>query len=206
VTLTAGAGSVSKTFALQLAAASKLLSISATTVSFGGVVLDSTSTQTITLKSTGTSAVTINAPTLTGTGYTLAAGTYPLTLNPGQTATLNVQFQPEVTGAAAGKLTITSTSSSGATAVVSLSGTGNPHQVQLTWSAPTSSDSIAGYNIYRTLSGGSTYQLLNTTVDAQTTYMDSIAVSSVTYNYVVKSVDASGNLSAASNVIAVAIP
>jgi hypothetical protein len=45
-------------------------------------------------------------------------------LNPGQAATLSVEFDPTAAGAATGQLTITSNSSANGTAVISLSGTG----------------------------------------------------------------------------------
>ena len=59
-----------------------------------------------------------------GTGFTTSGATFPVTLNPGQSATLNVQFDPTATGAATGELTIQSNSSTNSTAVVNLSGTG----------------------------------------------------------------------------------
>jgi fibronectin type 3 domain-containing protein len=120
-----------------------------------------------------------------------------------------VQFDPTVSGAASGQLTITSNSSTGATAVVSLSGTGTAtsYQVNLTWSAPSSStDPVAGYNVYRSPSGSSAYQLLNASVDTQTTYVDTTVQGNLTYDYYVESVDASGVTSVPSTMIAVAIP
>ena len=47
-----------------------------------------------------------------------------MTLNPNQTATLQVQFDPSAAGPAAGQLTVTSNSTTGATTLVSLSGNG----------------------------------------------------------------------------------
>ncbi|MGO8756847.1 MAG: beta strand repeat-containing protein, partial [Terracidiphilus sp.] len=126
VTLTATAGSVTKTFALQLGASKITLALSATSIAFGSVNVNSTATQSLTLSSTGTSAVTVSAATVSGSGFTVSGATFPLTLSPGQTATLNVQFDPTSAGAASGQLTLTSNSSSGTSTIVTLGGTGVP--------------------------------------------------------------------------------
>jgi fibronectin type 3 domain-containing protein len=103
---------------------------------------------------------------------------------------------------------ISSNSTSGSTTAVSLSGTGVAlsHQVSLTWSPPSSSpDPVVGYNIYRSASGGAN-QLVNTSVDAQTSYMDSTVSSGTTYSYTVTSVDSEGNQSAPSSAVSVTVP
>jgi fibronectin type 3 domain-containing protein len=137
----------------------------------------------------------------------MSGATLPVTLNPNQSVTLAVQFDPAVTGPASGQLTITSNSSTNPTAMIGLSGTGNPHEVDLTWNAPSgSADPVAGYNVYRTPSGSSTYQRLNSSVDAATTYADTTVQSGSTYDYIVTSVDTSGVESAPSNMIGATIP
>jgi len=207
VTLTASAGSVSKSFALQLNAAVPTLNISAASLTFGNVEVNTASTQAVTLSSTGSTAVTVSSVTVTGTGFTVSGGTFPVTLNPGQTVTLNVQFDPTTTGVATGQLTIQSNSSTNGTAVISLSGTGTPPEVDLSWDAPSgSTDPVAGYNIYRSTGGSSAYQLLNSSIDTQTTYVDSTVQSGLTYDYYVESVDSSGVESAPSNQVNVTIP
>ena len=96
--------------------------------------------------------------------------------------------------------------------MVSLTGTGEnpasaPHQVDLNWSAPSSSPvPIVGYNIYRSTGRSSAYQLLNSWVDTQTTYVDNAVQSGLTYNYIVESVDPSGVESVSSNEAAATIP
>jgi fibronectin type 3 domain-containing protein len=133
---------------------------------------------------------------------------FPLALNPQQTATLKVQFLPTAAGAVTGQLTISNNSTSGSSAAVALSGTGTAvaYSVNLSWSAPTSSpDSVAGYNIYRSLSGGS-LQLLNSTPITGITYVDNSVVSGSTYDYTAESVDANGVQSAPSNQIEVTVP
>ena len=107
-----------------LAATIPQLSVSAVSLSFGSVSVNSASTQAMTLTSTGTAPVTINAATLAGAGFTVSGASFPITLNPTQAVTLQIQFKPTTAGAATGQLAISSDSSSGSTAVVALSGTG----------------------------------------------------------------------------------
>ncbi len=209
-TLTAGTGSSTKTFSLQLGALTPTLSVNATTIAFGNVTLNSPATQTVTLTSTGTTAVTVNAASVTGTGFTVSGASFPLTLNPNQTATLSVQFDPTAAGAARGTLTIVSTSSTNPSDVITLSGTGESataYEVNLTWDAPTSStDSITGYNVYRAPSGSTAYQQINAAVVMCTTYNDTSVQTGQTYDYTVESVDASGITSTPSNMASVTTP
>ena len=81
-----------------------------------------------------------------------------------------------------------------------------PHKVQLNWAAPTASgQTIAGYNIYRTVTDVSSYALL-TSLDQQTNYTDTGILSGLTYDYFVTSVDKNGAESAPSNSTRVTIP
>ncbi|MGB6746013.1 MAG: choice-of-anchor D domain-containing protein, partial [Terracidiphilus sp.] len=102
VTLSATAASSDPIFTLQLNAAVPTLSVSSSSVSFGSVAVNSATTQSVTLSSTGTAAVTVNSATLTGTGFSVSGSSFPLTLNPNQTVTLTVQFDPTAAGAASG--------------------------------------------------------------------------------------------------------
>ena len=79
-------------------------------------------------------------------------------------------------------------------------------QVQLTWDAPTSaSDPIAGYRVYRATGSSSSYAVLSN-LDTQLSYTDSTVQSGNTYEYVVRTVDTNGVLSAPSSPSTVAIP
>ncbi len=208
VALTASAGGVSRSFALQLNVTNATLHIDSTSVPFGDVNVSTPVTQSVVATSTGSAPVTINGAAVTGTGFSLQGSSFPVTLNPGQTVTLYVQFDPSVAGAATGQLTINSNSSTSVPAVT-LSGTGaaGSHEVDLNWDPPSSSpDPVAGYNVYRANSGSSTYQLLNSSAETTTNFVDTTVVSGGTYNYVVKSVDASGVESAGSNLAAATVP
>jgi hypothetical protein len=185
------------------------LSINSTSVSFGGVELGQPATQTLTLSSTGSASLTVKSAAISGAGYKLSGSTLPVTLATGQTATLGVEFDPTVAGAASGTLTVSSTSSSNGTATVALSGTGTAasYTVDLSWDAPVDSAvPVAGYRIYRSPGGSSSYQLLNSSVDALTSYVDSTVQAGDSYDYEVESVDASGVASAPTSPIAVVVP
>ena len=189
-------------------AANPIVSMSATSLNFGSIAVNTTTTKTLILSSTGPTPVTVNSAAITGAGFIVVGGSFPVTLNPAQTLTLQLQFKPTTAGAATGQITISSNSSSGSSSVVTLSGTGTavPHEVDLSWSAPSSStDPVVGYNIYRALGSGS-FQLMNTSRDTQTTYVDNTVISGSAYNYMVKSVDSSGVESVPSNQFAVTIP
>jgi hypothetical protein len=204
-TLTASSGGTSKSASLQLNAATPLLSLNASSISFGAIVVNAT-TQTVTLTSSGTAAVTVNSVAVTGSGFSVSPVSLPATLNPGQTINITLTFDPTAVGAATGQLTVTSNSSTNSTANVSLSGTGNPHQVALSWAAPGSStDPIAGYNVYRAAGSTSSFAVVNS-MNAQTAYTDSNVQSGQSYNYYVTSVGSSGVESAPSNTTTVTVP
>jgi hypothetical protein len=191
------------------AAATAQLQVSATSLPFGSVPVNSTATLTLRLISSGTAPVTVNSVGLTGTGFSDSGATFPVTLNPNTSVTLNVQFDPTAAGAATGQLTITSTSSTGGTTQVTLSGTGTAvqHQVDLSWDAPSSSaDPVAGYNVYRSTNGGGSFTKLNSSPDSQMDYTDSAVQSGTAYVYEIKSVDASGVESGPSNQINLTVP
>jgi hypothetical protein len=117
------------------AAPNPQLTVSAMSLSFGSVVTNSAATASVTLTSTGTSVVTVNAATIAGAGFTIVAQSFPVNLNPTQSLTLQVQFKPATVGALTGQLTISSNSTTGSTAVLALSGTGTAANPQLTVSA-----------------------------------------------------------------------
>lgn len=209
VTLTAVAGSASKTYIVNLGAAAPGLALGATSVSFGTVNLNSLVTQPVILTSSGTAALTISSGSVSGTGFSMSGLSYPLTLNPGQTAILYIQFNPTIVGTASGKVTLTSNAATGSTATINLSGTGEVinYQINLTWNAPVNSpDPVAGYNVYRAAGGSSSYRLLNASVNLSTSFIDTTVQSGSSYSYFVESVDAEGNQSGPSNTYLVSIP
>jgi fibronectin type 3 domain-containing protein len=102
---------------------------------------------------------------------------------------------------------VTATSVADATKSASASISLSPHEVDLSWNAPSSSaDPVAGYKVYRSSNSGSTYQLLNSSVDTATTYADTTVMAGQTYDYIVESVDAAGYTSLPSNMFSVTVP
>jgi hypothetical protein len=210
-----GAASTAGTANLQVSSSNVLFGSVAvgkagiSSIAFGSANLNTPSTQSVTLTSTGTTAVTVSNISITGTGFTESGATLPLTLNPNQTAVLNITFNPTVAGTVTGQLTISSNSSSGSTTSISLTGTGQAaaHEVDLSWSAPASSpDPVAGYIVLRAPTGSSAYQQLNAALVAPSAYVDSTVQSGQSFDYIVESVGASGNVSAPSNIASAAIP
>jgi Abnormal spindle-like microcephaly-assoc'd, ASPM-SPD-2-Hydin len=119
-----GKGWISTNYVFTAFKAVPSLSVNAASIAFGNVNLKTPTTQSVTLTSTGGSPVTVNSATVSGTGFSMSSGSFPVTLNPNQIATVSVEFDPTTAGAATGALTIASSSSSDPTATVSLSGTG----------------------------------------------------------------------------------
>jgi fibronectin type 3 domain-containing protein len=79
--------------------------------------------------------------------------------------------------------------------------------VDLSWDAPASSaDPVVGYNVYRSPNGVSAYQQINTTMVAQTSYVDLTVQAGQSYDYIVRSVDAAGVASVPSNTATAPIP
>ena len=185
------------------------LTLGATNVVFGDVAVNSPATQMVTLTSSGRATLTINAASATGTGFSLGEMSFPVVLSPGQMATLQVQFTPTLAGNASGAVVLTSNAASGQTATIALSGTGQvvTYEVALNWRPPADPATlVAGYNVYRATGGCPSYQLLNSSVDAGTSFTDITVQNGTSYSYYVESVDAAGNQSAPSNIYSVDIP
>ena len=198
---------ISKSFSLELNASSPALTVSETSVPFGNVALNTSSTQPVILSSTGNAPVTIKSASVSGTAFTISGATFPVTLNPGLALTLEVQFNPIVEGTVTGTLTIQSNSSTNGTAMVILNASGAAHRVDLSWEGPGSSAvPIVSYKIYRLANGGSAYQLLSSSTGSETAYVDNAVQSGATYDYIVTSLDSAGIESAPSNNVNVTIP
>ena len=207
-TLSATVGGISESFALQLNAALRVLSANASQVSFGLVAVNSTATQSVMLTSSGTQAVTVESTSLTGSGFSIGGLAFPVTVNPGQSILLQLEFVPTIAGAVSGQITISSNATAGGTMAIPVSGTGGvPYAVNLTWAAPTSSaDAVVGYKVYRSISGASSYQLLNSAVNTGTTFTDTTVANGQSYVYYVTSVDVAGGESVPSNTFDATIP
>jgi hypothetical protein len=184
-----------------------VLSLSTNSLSFGNDSVGTPITQSVTLTSTGTSAVTVSAATITGAGFSLSGATFPVTLNPNVAIQVLVQFNPTAVGAASGTLSFSSNSTNGGTSVVSLSGNGTAvqHNVSLSWSAPANSPvQVADYNIYRAVGSSTSYQLLNSS--SSTSFVDATVNANTTYAYYVTSVGTTGTESSPSSSVTASVP
>lgn len=100
------------------------LNVSPSSLNFGGVIVGSNSSQTVTMTNAGNQNLTITAANVTGAAYSInpALG-LPLTLTPGQSQNFTVRFAPAGTGAQPGSVSLVSNASNSPTAVT-LSGSG----------------------------------------------------------------------------------
>jgi hypothetical protein len=205
--ITATLNGITKSFTISLSpntASTPKMSVNATTIGFGSVALNSPQEQTVRIYSTGTAPLIVNSAAVSGTGFSVSGATFPATVNPGQSITVQVQFDPTKAGTYSGQLSIVSNAS---TASIPLAGAAASHQVELSWSAPSSSSSpVVGYNVYRAVSGNSSFARVNASVDQVATYTDSTVQSGTAYDYKVTSVSSAGLESSPSNKISVIVP
>ncbi len=203
-TLTASSGGGTQAYTISLGATAQP-ALSGLSCSSGSITGAGTDACTVTLNAaagSGGQVVSLSSSVTAVTvpsSVTVAAGATTASF----TATVSAVSTAETA-------TLTASSGGGTQAyTISLSATGSAasYEVDLTWDAPVaSSDPVEGYNIYRAVSGSSTYELLNSSTEASTTYTDTTVANNTSYTYYVESVDASGNQSAPSNVFSVTIP
>ncbi|HET6930587.1 MAG TPA: choice-of-anchor D domain-containing protein [Candidatus Acidoferrum sp.] len=99
------------------------ISLTPSSAGFGSVVVGAANSQTIKIGNPGTAVLTITQANVTGSGFGTTGLALPLSINPGATSTFNAQYQPSVTGAASGSITIVSNAGT-SPSTVSLTGTG----------------------------------------------------------------------------------
>ena len=92
-------------------------------LNFGSVQAGGSQTLSETLTNSGNTAVKISQATVSGTGFSVAGLTLPLTLSAGQSANFNITYKPQSAGASNSSVAITSDASN-STLNVLLSGTG----------------------------------------------------------------------------------
>src|SRR5580692_7174753 len=188
-------------------AATRLLGLSSSTLSFGSVNVGSTGSMTSTVTNNGNSNITISGVNVSGTGFSASGLTANETLTPNQSVTVTAQFAPGAAGAVSGSVSITSNATN-SPAALALSGTGvavTPRSVALSWAA--SSSPVSGYNVYRgTTSNGPYPTKLNSSLVTTVDFTDTTVTDGTTYYYVVTSVNSSNVESVDSNQATAVIP
>jgi hypothetical protein len=191
------------------AAAAVQLTPSASSLSFGSVTVGSSGTSQLTVKSTGNTNATISKVTVSGTGFVLGGSAASVILDPDQTESYTVNFDPKAAGAISGTLTITSNAAN-SPLNIALSGTGvatsaSNHTVALTWER-SSTSSVTGYFVYRGTKPSGPFAQLNSSPESSPSYSDSTVSGGQVYYYYVTAVDSSNIQSADSNEVSVTIP
>ena len=204
-TITATEDRIAVPIQIQLTAASASLSQPAP-IAFDDVAIGSTDSQELFLLSSGSEPITINSVTVTGAGVSVTGITPPLILNPGAWIAAYVDFAPIAGGQVNGSITILTTASNGKPLNVPVSGAGTVYQANLMWSAPKTSDPIAGYNIFRAEAGSTSYVQVNADLVTSLTYMDQTVVNGTFYIYYIETVDESGVSSTPSAAYPLQIP
>jgi hypothetical protein len=181
------------------------LTVSPSALNFGNVTVGQSATLATTL-SASIADVTIASDQLTSSEFSVVGLTLPVTIPSGHSIQATLQFTPNQSGTATGKVGYFSNAVV-SPAVEQLTGVGvatGSHSADLTWQE--SDPNVVGYNIYRGTTHGGPYLQINTALDAATNYTDYTVVAGTTYYYVTTAVDSVGQQSAYSNETAAAIP
>jgi P pilus assembly chaperone PapD len=116
-------------------AAGASISVSPAAVSFGTVAVGGTVSESVTVSNPTASNVSVTQASTEATGFTIPGTSLPLTIAPGQQATLNIMFSPKHVGAVSGTVSVMSNASSAPNTVV-VSGTGVSTQTLLDANTP----------------------------------------------------------------------
>jgi hypothetical protein len=180
---------------------------SATSLSFGSVIIGSTPSQQVTLTNTGNTSADISSVSLIGSSYILSDTMGKAVLAPNQSANLIVEFAPKTAGNLPGTVTISSNATN-SQLVIQLSGVGaqkgQQQSVALNWDRSVSQ--VVGYFVYRSSQPSGPYAKLNPQASPENSYTDSSIVSGQTYFYVVTSVNSENIESAYSGQASVTVP
>jgi hypothetical protein len=178
------------------------LSANPAAVSFGNSLVGAAASQDVALTNSGNSTVAVSSISAAGAGFSVG-GASSITLEPSQTFTATVIFDPASIGPTTGSLTVTSNAPQ---LQIALSGTGaaaSQHPVAVSWSP--SPSVVVGYFVYRGV--GPNPQLSRFSGELNTTtYTDSAVVGGQSYTYAVTAVDANNVESALSTTATVTIP
>ncbi len=168
-----------------------LLGANPTSLSFGGVLDDGTSSLTTSVTNNGNSDVTISGVTVTGAGFSASGIPNGTVLTPGQSTTLTVTFAPINGGAVTGASVSIASNATNSPLSVGLTGTGL-HSVVLQWD-PSATLGVT-YNVFRgTSSGGESATPINLSPVVLLTFTDTNVTPGTDYYYYVEAVDSGGS-------------
>jgi len=179
------------------------LTVNPTTMDLGSVEVGGSGSSSGTLTASGAS-VTVTGASANNSVFTVGGLSLPTTIPAGQSVSFTVTFSPVTTGAATATLTFTSNAQP-STTTEALTGTGTPaptHSVNLSWN-PSTSQNIAGYNVYRAmyLSSCGSFSKINSLLNSSTLYTDSNVVNGKSYCYATTAVNTSNEESSYSNIV-----
>lgn len=184
-----------------------LLGVNPATLSFGNVTVGSSNTKNVSVTNSGNVSLTISKVTVPSSSFATSGVAAGLILAPSQTATLKITFSPLSVATSSGSISIYDTAS-GNPVKVAVSGAGvqsSAQSVSLSW-LPSNSQGVTGYFIYRGTVSGGPYNVLDSSPDPSTQYIDTSVQSGLTYYYVVTSVDSSNMQSSFSSQVTAKIP
>jgi hypothetical protein len=180
------------------------LRLGATTLDFGTVKVGARKNLRELLLASG-APVTVTSATSDSAEFRISGVAFPVHLAPGQSLRFTVDFAPQNSGSARGKLSFHSNAAdSSLSAVLMGNGTAAQHSVTLEWSA--SATRVKGYNVYRSEAPSQKYSRLNGALDSQTAFTDVSVESGKNYYYVTTAVSAAGVESSYSNRVEAIIP
>ena len=180
------------------------LGVTPGSISFGNVTIGTTQTQSGSVTATG-GGLTLSSVGSSSSAFTVAGLTLPVTLAAGQSVPFTVTFAPTAAGASSANISFIASNSTSASESATGSGATILHSVDLSWNASTS-NSVAGYNVYRATSATGSYARINPALNSSMSYSDSTVQSGQTYYYATTAVDLSGTESTYSNKVQVAVP
>jgi hypothetical protein len=183
--------------------ASGQLSVSPSSMSFGNVNVGATASQSGSLTAAGAS-VTVTSDGSSSSEFSLSGISLPMTVAAGQTVPYKVAFTPQSSGTATATLAFATNTS---TVSESVTGSGTSvvqHSVSLSWQPSTSQ--VTGYNVYRSSAAAGPFARINPALNVGSAYVDGTVAASQTYYYVTTAVNSSGQESAYSNEVQVAVP
>lgn len=106
------------------------ISFSPSSVSFGAVTDGQSNSQPVKISNPGNAALTISTATVTGAGFSASGLTTPLTIQPGQSTSFDVVFDPASATSSSGSVSF-ATNAPNSPAILALNGTGNAAKYSL---------------------------------------------------------------------------